>query len=299
MNYFRQIKKSIINNVTYKLIKIGNNQFKRRRTLPNHLAKTSTHESFLDDIYRSILGIKNGSFIDVGVNTGQTLLKLLSIDENRPYVGFEPQISAASSVEAFLIENKLVHHRILAVALSDHDGAIPLNVRGEGYFSLASTVSSIVKGFRPDGFYNYTKYIHAIRGDELIKALGIDDISIIKIDVEGAELEVIRGLTDTIKKYRPFILFEVLHHYLVVTKEELDKKTVTFREARIRELEQTIRSNNYLIFQIIGKGEIREIGEIRPKAINDLNTTDYLAVPVEKNGEFCSSIKTGRHLVIN
>lgn len=70
-------------------------------------------------------------------------------------------------------------------------------------------------GFRDDSFYKWSKPILAMPGDDL----SIDDISVIKIDVEGSELEVLQGLIETIDKFSPFILFEVLSLYNPYTRK--------------------------------------------------------------------------------
>lgn len=278
-------------------LNLGKEVYLRRRLLPNLLSRTLRHEEFLDDIFRAALQGKDGAIIDVGVNTGQTLFKILSIEKNREYFGFEPQSMAASCVESFLIENKITNCRILPVALSDQNGIIPLHIRGGGIHSMASSSASIVTGFRPHAFYHYTKYIYAVQGDDVIESLGIRSIALIKIDVEGAELEVLKGIKKTIKGFRPFILFEVLHHYLVVTGEELDNKTIDFRETRIQELEEIIRSNGYQIYQIYGKKEIVRIDKIQPRVVNDLSSTDFIAVPEENEHDFCRSLGTARRIL--
>lgn len=45
--------------------------------------------------------------------------------------------------------------------------------------------------------------------DELIKKLGISRVDVIKIDVEGAGLSIIKGALETISRYRPVIFIEV------------------------------------------------------------------------------------------
>ena len=49
----------------------------------------------------------------------------------------------------------------------------------------------------------------------------ISSIALIKIDVEGAEPAVLRGLKVSIEKYSPFIIFLVLNNYLVITNGNL------------------------------------------------------------------------------
>jgi FkbM family methyltransferase len=46
--------------------------------------------------------------------------------------------------------------------------------------------------------------------DDVLKVLGIARVDLIKIDVEGAELEVLRGLEETLREENPRVIIEVL-----------------------------------------------------------------------------------------
>ena len=47
-------------------------------------------EEWMDTIIQKLFSIRNGCVIDVGVNLGQTLLKIASFNTNINYYGFEP-----------------------------------------------------------------------------------------------------------------------------------------------------------------------------------------------------------------
>jgi FkbM family methyltransferase len=56
--------------------------------------------------------------------------------------------------------------------------------------------------------------VKAVALDNLVKDLRISRVDLIKIDAEGAELEILRGSLDIIRKYRPAIVAEVLRENL-------------------------------------------------------------------------------------
>ena len=45
--------------------------------------------------------------------------------------------------------------------------------------------------------------------DEIIALLSIDEVCVVKVDVEGAELDVLQGLVGSIGKYKPFLYCEI------------------------------------------------------------------------------------------
>src|SRR5882724_8814387 len=47
-------------------------------------------EKWMSSVLKKILNRSEGCFVDVGVNIGQTLIKVKSIDRNIDYLGFEP-----------------------------------------------------------------------------------------------------------------------------------------------------------------------------------------------------------------
>lgn len=265
--------------------------------LPNVLPTRSRHEGWLDDVFRCVFDLREGVFFDVGMNRGQTLLKVLRIDPGRRYVGFEPQPGPSFVVDQFVTENALATHTVVPVGLSDRWGLVPVQVRGGGYHALFSSGASTVAGFRPAGFYDAERWVPVAPGDEVVARLDVDALALIKIDVEGGELEVVEGLAGTIERHQPYVLFEVLHNYLVTTSEALDADTVAFREDRLARLEAALRSRGYGIYQIRGGEEVREVDRIRPEAIDDLSSTDYLAVPTDDDARFRTRMGAARRVV--
>lgn len=264
-------------------VKVGDQSYKRWRILPNRFRRPEPdHEPEVVAVYKAILGRKQGAILDVGVNKGQTMTKLLAIDRDRQYFGFEPQSMAAASVEGFLVDNQVQNFFVLPIALSDKNGALPMRIMGPGLLSMASAKASIVDGFWSEDRYGSTRYVYIARGDDVVEGLGLKAIALIKIDVEGSELEVVRGLQHSIGTYRPVITFEVLPP-TIGGAIELNPENVDFRASRRRQLDAILRSKDYCIYQILGDDRYVKVAEINPQMMAERN---FIAVPEEDDAYF-------------
>ena len=261
---------------------LGERRYRRARLYLNGITRDPNYEPWLNGAFRAALAARTGSFIDVGANRGQTLMKLLTIDSNRQYVGFEPQIDCCFFIQQFIQQNHLSNHFVLPIGLSDLNGCPQLLKHS----NASDPTASIVPGFRPDEFYSSKDYIYVALGDDIVEKIGLSDVAVIKIDVEGGELEVVRGLGRTIKRFSPFVFFEVLNHFLVATGKPLDAKTVAFREQRSSDLEKLLRDAGYTIFNCLPNDRLCEVEAIRPVVSSDLSITDYVAVHQSSRAEF-------------
>ena len=61
----------------------------------------------MSEVIQRLFKLKSGAFIDVGVNLGQTLLKVAAIDPGRAYVGFEPNPACVDYVWKLIETNNL------------------------------------------------------------------------------------------------------------------------------------------------------------------------------------------------
>jgi FkbM family methyltransferase len=272
------------------VIEVGGISYRMRSCVMNPLwldeARTE-HEPWLDDVLRAAFRCRDGAFIDVGANIGRMMLKVLAIDDTRQYVGFEPQVTCSAILQTFIRENGLNKHTILPIGLATGNTTVELLVSGEDFDPTASMVQS----FRPDGFYREHQYVCVRNGDEVVAELDLRAIAVIKIDVEGAELEVIEGLSNTLRKQQPFVVFEVLNFYLLATNQPLPEQTVKFRQNRIERLEHLLRSFGYGIFRIVPGGP-QAVRKIQPESTPDLRLANYIAVPRDSQERFLKQFPT-------
>ncbi len=204
-------------------------------------------------------------FVDIGVNTGQTLLKVKSINKSIRYVGFEPNPNCLFYLYALLHCNDLQHVTIFPFALSDKSGIVDLDIYTD---NATDSSASIVPGFRSKSINNIK--VPAINGAE-VPQFEMLKLGVVKIDVEGGELGVIRGILSFIQRDRPIVICEVLPVYHVDN---------VFRLSRQNEVESILKNASYKIARIDSSGKLQEISSIGVHS--DINMVNYLFFPEEK-----------------
>ncbi|MCB0489352.1 MAG: FkbM family methyltransferase [Cyclobacteriaceae bacterium] len=223
-------------------------------------------EIWMNLILKRILSLKlNSTFVDVGVNLGQTLLKVKSLSTEIPYVGFEPNAVCVAYIEKLVKVNSLRHVTILPVGISDFDGQ---SVLYHALDNRTDSSASIVREFRDVS--NLAQKVIVTFSSNLLSFIGNSTLGVIKIDVEGAELEVIRNLKPFVERDRPFIICEILPVY---------SNDNTFRLDRQKQLIDIITSLNYQIHRISKNGDLILLSEIGIH--NRIEDSNYLFVPIE------------------
>ena len=148
-----------------------------------------SYEPWFNNFLKIVLNVPNAVVIDVGVNIGQTLLKIASLKKDINYYGFEPNPACYAYTRLLIQQNKLEKYKIFPVGLSERFQLLPLT--GDHDFAGGA---SIVKDFRNNKErYNHTQMVAVVQGDIALSEEAIEKIDLIKADVEGAELEVMKG----------------------------------------------------------------------------------------------------------
>src|SRR5689334_6653408 len=104
------------------------------------------HEEWMEQVLEKLISIKAGAFIDVGVNVGQTLLKVKSIDPSINYYGFEPNPTCVYYLNQLIETNKISNVLLFPVAIADKPKIAQLNFY---YDSDTDSAASMIRDFRP------------------------------------------------------------------------------------------------------------------------------------------------------
>lgn len=189
---------------------IVRNAYGRRIRIPliSGMKVGVTNEPWMFDIIEGLLPQIEGGFVDVGANLGQTLIKFRSADASRPYVGIEPNAFCLHYLAELNLANRF-EARFLPVGLSDQTGLLSFSFFSE---NPADPMATTVDGFRRDRKISSEKLIPVFPLDEIIGELP-EKVGIVKIDVEGGELEALTGMAGFIRLQSPLILIEILPVY--------------------------------------------------------------------------------------
>ena len=268
-------------------IPVGGRRYQASSIYVNQLSLRNVWERWMDRSYEAALLCTEGAFVDVGANIGQTMLKILALEPQRSYIGFEPQLGCSFYIDDFIRRNALEHYQIFPFGLANRNGCLRLFRRMTDDGMASSTA-----GFMPDDFYALSELIYVARGDEIMNELGMDKIGVIKIDVEGGELEVLEGFQHTIARHAPIIFFEALPGAPTDALGRPDHTALQFREHRCTRLEELIRSDGYRILAVRSGDHLEEVFTIDLRNPMAGATNEYVAVPPDLLTRFLDHFAT-------
>lgn len=223
-----------------------------------------------------------GAYYDVGVNVGQTLIKLKSVKPDIEYVGFEPNPVCVFYCRELISSNNFENTMLFPVGISDENTVFSLSHYSE---DDTDSAASMVENFRPSQKVYKKEFIPCFRIDTILYKYPLSPVAILKIDVEGAEKEVLESFENLIERDRPLIQLEILPVYDVGN---------TARLSRQNAIEALVKRNNYTIFRIIKTkdDDLSHLVELETIGIHsDLNLCEYILVHGSKKQEFLMHFK--------
>lgn len=256
-------------------LELGSRRYRVRGYLPNRFTTGFHHERHLLVPITRAMKVKPGLFVDVGVNTGQTLIKVLSIDPERAYLGFEPQVGCAFYTDQFLRDNAIDNARVLCLALSDTNSLLPIYANGQ-FDEMATLVTR--SATRIDCEVQ-PRYIPARIGDEVMREIVAGPIGVLKVDVEGAEISVFRGLRQSIVDNSPACFFEVLPNYVGAERLPIPAREAAANREAAAELMGFFHSIGYEVRQIDTNGHEQAITAFDLDQPERFVSGDYVAYP--------------------
>lgn len=143
--------------------------------------------------------------VDIGANEGMiTLVAAQVVGPGGKVISFEPNPAPRAKLEAALSRNGIGWVDIRPVGVSDEPATLTLSV------------PAVNSGEATFGHSVYGADAIAVQADVRVGdvELGGETPRFIKIDVEGFELHVLRGLRETLARARPIISMEIIGQHL-------------------------------------------------------------------------------------
>ncbi|MDB5145706.1 MAG: hypothetical protein JWQ66_4419 [Mucilaginibacter sp.] len=179
------------------------------------ILSTGTYENEINKLIR--ISLKNGeNALDIGGNIGlQSIRMSQCVGETGKVYAFEPLTYLQKKFSNNLSLNKVNNVTLFPFALADEESEADFTINdkswNQGAFSL---------GNKNEGFEKQRVIIKV--ADNISEIQALDSLHLIKIDVEGFEYQVLKGLKQTLNKHKPRIIFEYDSNYWINNGLEID-----------------------------------------------------------------------------
>jgi FkbM family methyltransferase len=137
---------------------------------------------------------RGDTVIDVGMNVGHvTLLAGARVGTTGKVLAFEPNKALVDKVAVLAALQELIQIHILPYGLSEKEGTFILRMEPEhaGGATFRSSVSDE---------FTVTQECETRVGDEVLSGERLPGRAFLKVDVEGLEVEVLRGMRETLRR---------------------------------------------------------------------------------------------------
>lgn len=217
----------------------------------DRIARRDFHQSIAEKaLIPALIGL-DGTYVDIGTNRGQWLAQVLRSAPNGRHLVFEPNPRLCTQ-----IAGRYPGVEIRSLALSHQAGTASFC-----QFRNLDGFSGLKR--RPEIADDYDMI--DVRVARLDDEIGDYAPSLIKIDVEGAEVDVLLGARETLTQHHPAVVFE---HQAA---------PAALYQHSSAELWDALASLEYRVFSLIGDGPFAQ-DEFAAGAATDAQL-NWLAVP--------------------
>lgn len=141
-------------------------------------------------------------FFDVGGNIGvMAMYAAKRVPLGRVHT-FEPLSANIDLMQANLALNDFQNIVVNKTAASNVAGELAIHV-------LAANNTGATSLYPEAGETTPHEMVQAVRLDEYVAEHGIDRIDVVKLDVEGAEMDALEGFRESLQRFRPHVVMEV------------------------------------------------------------------------------------------
>ena len=206
---------------------------------------------------------KGSVCFDIGANAGIFTLALSKwVGEQGLIVAFEPSSREFPLLEETISLNRLSNVCLEKLAISNTTGTDQLNIAIDKHGGQ----NTLFKRFAYEGVDSgKTETVEVQTIDAYISEKKIPRLDLIKLDIEGAELNAFLGAKQTLSTLRPVLIFEVV-------RSALQKNGIN-----LGEIESLLITLGYKIFSID-----EQTAHLTPKSIIETKDGNVVALPTER-----------------
>jgi len=151
---------------------------------------------------------KGDHFIDIGANLGYMSINASKIvGPNGKILAFEPDNTIYSLLEKNISLNNSTNITLSKIGLSDYDGEASFNIATESGLSRLENKYNNLEGLILKS--KTTIKVNTLDNFIIENKISNINIKMIKIDVEGHELSILKGGINLLKSSKPIIILEI------------------------------------------------------------------------------------------
>lgn len=152
---------------------------------------------------------KDRTVVDIGGCSGDSAILFNRELKPKTLFVFEPNPFWASQIEAALKLNDVDNGFVIQGAVGSHEDQLPMtmtSLSGMSGFTDISQFSQVPGG-------SSTQVVRVAPFDKYVSEMNIDNIGLIKVDIEGFEKHFLEGARSTIEAHRPVLIICIYHSW--------------------------------------------------------------------------------------
>src|SRR5512141_2588501 len=148
---------------------------------------------------RVLSGLECRTVVDIGANRGQFALVARQCQPHARVISFEPLPAAAAKFRALFADDDCV--TLHEIAIGPAPGNVTIHVSKRDDSSSLLPITAIQVALFPGTEESATTFVRVGPLREFIPALQIQAPALLKLDVQGYELEALRGCDDLLDRF--------------------------------------------------------------------------------------------------
>lgn len=160
--------------------------------------------TFIDIVRRNIK--PNDVVLDIGANVGIYGVTIGKLFPGCHVYCFEPVTETYLTLQRNIARNKLINTHPIKCAAGEMDGMVQMTTSyGTGNYVVNQHSRQPALP---------TELVEVVKLDSYVRNHHLQNVSIVKCDVEGYELQVLQGALETIRECKPIVMLEVREEWV-------------------------------------------------------------------------------------